>query len=379
VKTPGRIAENALIDAIDVAIAAYRARHGRSPVNVSHWDPSPAFSAQLKRLLPITRGEDLVAYRYSYMVPHKQQIARKLGFDNDAVASLVTENGSMSIVAIANWLVAQGIRAVRLLCPAYFVTGYSLRRVGIEVNELHLQRMEGRYRWPDHLVMASDEALWITNPVYNTGSYSLDDQAAHVAALADQGTVIVLDEALALTPTSFARACGGKRRFIGLYTPHKAVCLNSFKFSVLVFHPEFDDFFDDWADVLFGGLSASALAATAHFVSTAYEAYHDEFTSLVEHARTWHTQVVVTHAQEIQTDVDSKGHFLSVYFPNLDPELGASVPFIADAIEQTGAAFIPGLRSGFSRDIGFCFRINLAQDSPQFRGAVMRLYNYLTR
>src|ERR1044072_9464906 len=30
---------------------------------------------------------------------------------------------------------AQGIRAVRLLCPAYFVTGYSLRRVGIEVNE----------------------------------------------------------------------------------------------------------------------------------------------------------------------------------------------------------------------------------------------------
>jgi hypothetical protein len=57
--------------------------------------------------------------------------------------------------------------------------------------------------------------------------------------------------------------------------------------------------------------------------------------------------------------------------------LGASVPFIADAIESTGAAFIPGLRSGFSRDVGFCFRINLAQDSPQFRGAVMRLYNHL--
>jgi histidinol-phosphate/aromatic aminotransferase/cobyric acid decarboxylase-like protein len=377
VTAPERIAENALIDAIDAVIADYRVRHGRTPVNVSHWDPSRAFAVQLKRLLPIAQKEDLVAYRYSYMVPHKRQIARKLGFDDEAVATLVTENGSMSIVAIANWLVAQGVRAVRLMCPAYFVTGYSLRRVGIEVNELHLQRAEGRYRWPDHLVLAPNEALWVTNPVYNTGSYALEDQAAYVAALADQGTIIVLDEALALTPTQFAKTCGGKGRFIGLYTPHKAVCLNSFKFSILVFHPEFDDFFDDWADVLFGGLSASASAATTHFVSKAYDTYRDKFISLVEEARAWHTRVLATHAGRILTDAHARGHFLSVYFPDLDPELGTSARFIADVVERTGAAFIPGLRSGFGRDIGFCFRINLAQDSPQFRGAVMRLYNYL--
>jgi histidinol-phosphate/aromatic aminotransferase/cobyric acid decarboxylase-like protein len=377
VTVPERIAENALIDAIDAAIASYRVRHGRAPVNVSHWDPSRAFAAQLKRLLPVAQKEDLVAYRYSYMVPHKRRIARKLGFDDGAIAALVTENGSMSIVAIANWLLAQGIHAVRLLCPAYFVTGYSLRRVGIQVNELHLQRAKGGYRWPDNLALAPNEALWVTNPVYNTGSYVLEDHAAHVAALADQGTVVVLDEALALTPTQFAKACGGKRRFIGLYTPHKAVCLNSFKFSILIFHPEFDDFFDDWADVLFGGLSASASAATAHFVSKSYDAYRDKFISLVEEARAWHTRVLMTHAGRIQTDAGAQGHFLSVYFPALDPELGTSAPFIAGVIDKTGAAFIPGLRSGFGRDIGFCFRINLAQDSPQFRGAVMRLYNCL--
>jgi histidinol-phosphate/aromatic aminotransferase/cobyric acid decarboxylase-like protein len=213
---PERIAENALIDAIDAAIAEYRVRHGREPVNVSHWDPSRAFAARLKRLLPMPQKEDLVAYRYSYMVPHKRRIARKLGFGAKAVASLVTENGSMSIVAAANWLAAQGIRTVRLLCPAYFVTSYSLRRVGIQVNEHYLQRIGGRYRWPDHLSLAPNEALWITNPVYNTGSYALEDHASLVAALVDNGTVVVLDEALALTPTVFARACGGRRSFIGL-------------------------------------------------------------------------------------------------------------------------------------------------------------------
>ena len=228
---PERIAENALIDAIDAAIADYCARHGRAPVNVSHWDPSRAFAAKLKHMLPIAQKDDLVAYRYSYMVPHKRPIARKLGFDDGTVSSLLTENGSMSIVAIANWLSAMGIRAVRLLCPAYFVTGYSLRRVGIEVNELHLRRDQGRYCWPDHLALEPNEALWITNPVYNTGCYALENQAAYVAALAEQGTVVVLDESLALTPTQFAKACGGRRHFIGLYTPHKAVCLNSFKFS----------------------------------------------------------------------------------------------------------------------------------------------------
>ena len=375
---PERIAENTLIDAIDAEIAAYRERHGRFPVNVSHWDPSPTFSAKLKRLLPITRAEELVDYRYSYMVPYKEQIARKLGFDELAVASLITENGSMSIVAIANWLAGQGIRAVRLLCPAYFVTKYSLRRVGIEVNELHLERIAGRYRWPPDLTLARDEALWITNPVYNTGCYSLEDHVAHVAALANDGVIVVLDEALAFTPTRFAKTCGGHRGFVGLYTPHKSICLNSFKFSVLMFHPDFDDFFDDWADVLFGGLSASALAATSHFVSSAYDNYRDAFISLVENARAWHMQIVEAHGGRVQIDPDTKGHFLSIYLPTLDPDLGASVPFISDAIEKTGAAFIPGSRSGFGQNVGFCFRINLAQDSPQFRGALMRLYNYLT-
>ena len=60
---PERIAENALMDAIEGAIADYRVSHGRAPANVSHWDPSSAFAPQLKSLLPMSQKEDLVAYR----------------------------------------------------------------------------------------------------------------------------------------------------------------------------------------------------------------------------------------------------------------------------------------------------------------------------
>jgi histidinol-phosphate/aromatic aminotransferase/cobyric acid decarboxylase-like protein len=379
VPDPDRIPENRLIDAIDEAIAAYRVRHGREPVNVSHWDPSREFAVKLKSLLPMGRAWDPVAYRYSYMIENRGLIASKLGFDERSVASLVTENGSMSIVAVVNWLSARGVRKVRLVCPSYFITAYNLRRAGIQVNEIFLERVEQRYQWPERIHLGPDEALWFTNPVYNTGCYSLEDQAAYVAALVDEGSIVVIDEALALTPTPFAKECGGKRNFIGIYTPHKAICLNSFKFSIVMFHPDFDDFFDDWADVLFGGLSASAGAATTHFVSHEYDAYRNRFLLLVEEVRAWHSNLLDAYVGRIETDQDVKGHFLSVYFPHLDADLGSSASFVVRTINETGAAFIPGQRSGFSRDMGLCFRVNMAQDSVRFRSALRRLYGYLVR
>jgi histidinol-phosphate/aromatic aminotransferase/cobyric acid decarboxylase-like protein len=373
-----RIPENVFVDAVDEAIVDYEARHGRKPINVSHWDPSHEFVTKISDLLPITPAWDPVAYRYSYMIGNKQAITTKLGFNHSSVASLLTENGSMSIVAVANWLVARGIRAVRVLCPSYFVTAYSLRRVGIQVNRIPLERVAHRYLWPRELHLERDEALWVSNPVYNTGCYSLEERAEWLATISDQGRVVVLDEALALTPTVFATTCNGKRNFVGIYTPHKAICLNSFKFSIVVFNPEFDDFFDDWADVLFGGLSASAVAAAAHFISGEYETYKDRFISLVNDVRAWHTEVIRSYGGRIQTDRLTRGHFLSVYFPGLDATLGSSLPFIVRTIEETGTAFIPGQRSGFGLDLGFCFRVNLAQDSAQFRGGLQRLYRHLT-
>jgi histidinol-phosphate/aromatic aminotransferase/cobyric acid decarboxylase-like protein len=374
-----RIRENVLIDAIDAVIAEYRICHGREPLNVSHWDPSPDFIQRLGSYLPDDSAIDPVTYRYSYMIEEeRRQIAGKLGFGTNS-AVLVTENGSMSILAAAHWLAARGVTEVRLMMPAYFITSYSLRSFGMKVNEMPLHREGGRYSWPKSIDLRPNEALWVTNPVYNTGYYFLEESAAALATMVANGKTAVVDEALAFTPTTFARECQGTRGFLGIYTPHKAVCLNTFKFSALVFHPDFETFFDDWADIFFGGLSRSSVAATHHFTSGDYDTYLAKFITLIDDARRWHRNLLDKFGGRIETDNATRGHFMSVYFPELAGELGNSLPFIKETIDACGTAFIPGQRSGFPTDVGFCFRINLAQDSVRFRGSLHRLYAQLTQ
>jgi hypothetical protein len=146
---------------------------------------------------------------------------------------------------------------------------------------------------------------------------------------------------------------------------------------MVAFHPSFEYFFDDWADILSGGLSVSACAAIEHFLSKEFDNYQQAFLNLVEDARTWHTKLLASFKHRITTDRSVRGHFITVYFPELDASLGGSLSFIERTIETSGAAFIPGSRSGFDPSLGFCFRVNLAQDSARFRGALNRLYHTL--
>jgi len=311
------------------------------------------------------------------MVDEKKAVLAKLGISSQNASCLFTENGSMSISAIANWLSANATARVVLLSPSYFTTKYNLNRLGIEVVEEHLSRDGGNYHWPNGTSIKSPDVLWVTNPVYNTGDYSLEKYAERLIKIADSGVRVVLDETLAITPTHFAGNLIGHKNIVGIYTPHKAVCLNALKFSIVALPQDEEDFFDDWGDILFGGLSGSASAAIKHYISPQFDTYRDAFIRHVEAARSWHAALISQHSDKIETDAGVRGHFLSVYFPQLDAHLGASLPFMEDILEATGAIFIPGSRSSFDPSLGLCFRINLSLDSLQFRGSVARLYKRL--
>ncbi|MGZ9021580.1 MAG: hypothetical protein ACXW3S_16880, partial [Rhodoplanes sp.] len=57
---------------------------------------------------------------------------------------------------------------------------------------------------PADLDLRPGQALWITNPVYSTGVYSLEQSCDRLLRMADGGTLIVADESLALRPTAIA-------------------------------------------------------------------------------------------------------------------------------------------------------------------------------
>lgn len=382
-----RLPEKILIDEIEAMAARWQASKGRSPINISHWNPSDEFLRSLQALVapaslldPLWSLQrfDPMPYRHSRGLPATQAVLRKLGFAGEDAAVLITENGTTSISTVANWLKLHNVEEVTLLSPSYFTTAHSLRRLGIAVKELALERSaDGTYRLPIGLDVQPGEALWLTNPVYSTGLYALEQSCDALRQIADAGTYIVADESLALRPTVIAQTLGGHENFAGIYTPHKSICMNGMKFSAVVTHPRHQATLEDWADVLSGGLSLSATIAVQHFVTASFDECRAAVARLLRKTRDWHIDLVRSFEGTIAVDSNSEGHFIMAYLPRFAAELRHRIDFLEGILVETGCILIPGFRSGFDERSGFCFRINLARDSGAFREAVERLYGFL--
>lgn len=318
---------------------------------------------------------DPIPYRYSYHIA-KSAVLRRLGLDPNGVGALFTENGSESISSVANALKLTGVTDVRILDPSYFTTHHNLSRLGIRVHRTALRRFDDTHALRN-LPPTPNYAIWVTDPIYNTGVYLSKEFVDALAAKANEGTIVVVDETLSIFPGRFARAMGTSAQFFGIYTPHKAICVNGMKFSIVVFRKELESSFEDWADVLSGGLGISSIAAVEHFLTDDYDQYRAAFLRAIDPIRKWHSGLVASFGHRITLDESSTGHFAAVYFHEISASLGSSIEFLRSVVEHTGTSFIPGNRSGFSPDLGFCFRINLARDSLQFRGGLQRLYRHL--
>ena len=261
------IPELDLIDKIEALSNDYEERHGRAPINVSHWDPSQEIVRKLRAALPISVEQNPIPYNFSYFLDSHPEVRFKLGIRADA-SSLFLENGSSAILAVANVLALSGVSEVVVVRPCYFTVPYALARVGLRTREVYAARRENGYALPVGLELDFASVLWITHPIYNTGDYGLSHQCRDLLAHLEAGVVVVADEALALCPSGLAAVLGGHPRFIGIYTPHKSICVNGLKFSTVVFHPDKEPPFDHWTDVLSGGLGLSAVTAINHFLST---------------------------------------------------------------------------------------------------------------
>lgn len=382
-----RLPEKILIDEIEAMAARWQTSAGQPPIHVSHWNPSDEFLRSLHALvtpaslfdpLRCFQTYDPMPYRHSRGLPAIASVLRKLGFSSEDASALITENGTTSISTVANWLKLHGVAEVTLLSPAYFTTAHSLRRLGIAVREVALERgADGTYRLPAGLDVQPGDALWLTNPIYSTGHYALEQSCDLLRQIADAGTFVVADESLALRATAIAQKLGGHKNFVGIYTPHKSICMNGMKFSAVVTHAHHQATLEDWGDVLSGGLSLSATIAVQHFISASFDEYRSAFAQLLHQTREWHIDLVRGFDGTVALDRCSEGHFIMAYLPRLAAELRHRIDFVEEILAATGCILIPGFRSGFDERSGFCFRINLARDSGAFRDAVERLYSFL--
>jgi hypothetical protein len=362
------------LEQIEAIERRYCDEFGAEPLNVSHWDPSVQFTRPLSRDLHLDVGADPVNYIYSYDID-ATGVLERLGFDSSK-GCLITTGGTTSMLCVANWLAALRQSAIHLVRPFYFPIFHQVELLGMAVHEPAMTRTESGYRLPRSELAGSSDPIWITQPVYSAGVPLEKDDIAWLESYLRDGGTLIADECFAPAGEELCRRLGHYPGFVGIYTPHKTICTNAFKFSAVVFDRAHQVFFDQWADVLCGGLTASTTIALRHFLSDNFGEYDRAFRGAV-HRSIVAVRELAKLCPSGELDREVIGHFATFYLPRMAASLGKDDEFLWQLTSQTAAVLIPGTRNHFDASIGFCFRINLALDSPQFRGALGRVFQFL--
>lgn len=176
------------------------------------------------------------------------------------------DNGTQAIITLINMIKQHQYKKICILNPAYFSIAQALKAFEIEYDEVNLIRENGHYTLPfQQLLEANYDLIWFTSPVFSTSVYHSQETLERMHELMDRGTLVISDECFCVPGHEVLPQIKNRENFIAIYSPHKALCLNTFKFAAIVYPERFDMFIEHWVDVLTGNLPASALSAINHF------------------------------------------------------------------------------------------------------------------
>jgi aspartate/methionine/tyrosine aminotransferase len=357
---------------------SYAKRFGAAPFNISHWDSSSEFEKEMLGHLDMPALDSVTSYRFSYQITEPDPVIIKLGGVARLHRGLFTPSTTTSILCVLNWLKSQHKERIFVMCPSYFSLTHACRRFGLALSRAYLKRKNGGFTLPqaDSSIWREPSVLWITNPVYGAGVYLSSADILFIGDLLKSGWTVVADECLALLGKELIRTLGEHKNFVSIYSPHKSVCVNGIKFSVVLFNRKHLKFMERWADVWYGGLGCSSSLAIIHFLSANFDSYQSSFLQSIARQRKIVDQL--GRKPFVETDAEAKGHFVSYYFPALSSRLGNSRLFLEKLVNSTGGSVISGNRSRFDRECGFSFRVNLARSGPRFRPTLARIIEQVT-
>jgi hypothetical protein len=362
----------------------YEGQFGFSPFNLSHWDPSSYTTNLLLRDLRLPAPTIAIPYLYSFP-DGPEEILKRLGFVGSQKHCAFTNSGTIAVLLGVWWLKARRIAQTLLLGPSYFPVFHLCDALNLPHRVGYMAREDGHWTLPREEIVSFIEAdpktkaLWLTNPIFSTGCYFEDQDISFLKKLLDIGVTVVADECLALNGYELSQRLGECDEFVGLYSPHKALSINSTKFAAIVFEKSYRDFFHCWSDILIGPLASSTHSAMVHFLDENFSHFQNIYCKYLEAVRVEVLQIIGRYPNFIETDQQSVGNFITCYIHQIPGSIGNSEEFLKDLFWHTGACLIPAVRNYMDPDLGFSFRVNLARACPQFYSAISRVVEYLAK
>lgn len=360
----------------------YLKKYGYTPFNVSTWNPSDYFSQTylLNRiqLIPF----DYIPYLYSYEIDQNQLFTTKTNLGgNNYFGCIITNTGTSAISLVTSVLKQIDVKHILIICPVYYSVLYNFAQKEIHVVKTYLIRTDNGYRLPQAQIKSAIEnidAIWLTNPVYNTGTYLTNEDIDFLRTQIPSKIVLVCDDCFSTSGLEMIRNFNNHPNYISIHDPLKQIMVNGLKFSCVLYSHQYEHLFNQWSDIICGSLSYSTVQSMIFFNS-------DEFTEIRLQLHR-HFDDMNKHLQEISVcfptlSIDKNngyGHMRMCYFPDLSYDFLQNKDNMYKFMEETGTSLIPGNRSHFPNACGFCFRINYGRECDEFWDAVIRIFRYLS-
>lgn len=373
---PSQIDAVTRLDEIEDLSARFERRHGFSPEAISHWDPKPDFEEQISSwLAEIPPAVSLVRYVYSSYLNLDETIRSRLR-EPQGRGFALTPSGTSSLATVLTYLANVGIKNLHIVTPSYFAVEAVAKILGLKVSFWQVERIGGRYRLPRNLKVASKSAVWLTLPVYGASSYIPNDEVAANIDVIREDAVVVVDESLAYPDKNDFRSIVTLDRVLRISTPHKALCVNGEKVSIISFPEHLSATFNSWNDCFAGGIGSSGLRALQFFLDEAYDRAVTRMREMTKASLLRMHSVLGNRGTE-SLDVETDGHFVMLYWPKLPMSASLNSKFMSEIVDVSGALPIPASRNRHLETDGFAFRINLMRLDAAGLGGLKRLVDEL--
>lgn len=370
------------LEKIDIETEKFRKKTRLAIPNVSGWEISKEYKDIILESFdyPLYADYNPIDYVYSYNLKPEQRHGLIHNFGgNEKNALLLTPNNTISLTNVVNFISHFCNKNIGLLLPCYFTLPNLLNVWGLPYVNLSILRTETGYHLPKEEIKRNKcQVLILTSPVFSTGKYLEQNDIDFLDSFLREGNYIISDESLAAPNKELIRDLGKSPNFIGIYSPHKFIHFNSFKFSCIIYNEQFEDFFDQWNDVYSGSLNITNLKAIEHYLSANYQETLKKFYAFTNSKRLELLDMIRFFSQ-FETDENSLGDFQCIYNKRLPYEVGNDLSFIKNIIKDTKSVFYPGSLHGFQEKHGFAFRVNLCSYTTEVSNSLLKIFDYLSR
>lgn len=346
-------------------------------LNVSDWNCSDEFKNNLLDVFDSPTYNNFVDYIYSYSLSKSiiEQLKNKYPFciKNDTEV-MITPNNTVSIVYIANLLKQLKFKKICVIAPSYFSIYNALDAFNINYDKLNLQRRGKQFYIDSNVEWNLYDAIWLTSPIFCNG-VSLGREILNTIESVSKEKIIITDESFCQFGEELPNKINLKNH-IGIYSPHKGIGFNAFKFSLISLNKEFIDILEQWSDVLCGSLNTVNYDAIQHFLSPNFDVCQKNYSQFINNARK-NICKLIEHNKNLSYDINSAGNMMMVYTSKYKNSVLCDDEFYKELMLNTRGCIFPGYLHDYDASFGFCFRVNLSLYNDHFHNIFQNICNYM--